>query len=508
MTGSSNVQKMVSLGYISAPSAPVAANTVTDVTGAVTLSKNATYANQTIPQPQTGYLLGSFNLVGSTSEDVNLTSIDINMLGAGAGTTSTTVASLNNATMKVNGNIFGTIKGTLATTSTTSTFSGSYTLAKGTTVPVLIYTDIPATSLPNGSDKFQSALCANGTTVNSSANVTSCAAGQIISVGAASISAAQDPSTPVQAMVAGNQTKNVAAFKFTTANDAYTISDITLSIPNVTTVQTITLLDGSTPVGTALPGSASTTFSNLNWQIPANSTKVLTVQVQFGPVGVGAGTTGERVQVTLHSYKNAPSSTGAYTTTTAGTSVAQGNTFNVFKSIPTITNTTWTQPTLAAGTQILYKFTMSSGGSGTIGWAKLGFSIATSSGVTVTSPQVWDADANSQISGAASTTYSSSGLNFEFVPQVEQQVSGTHNYMVKATVAITGTGAKNVSTSMLNPSTSYTAPGNASSVTTTGATFAWSDVSLASHSLTTADWNNDFLVKNLPTDSQTLSASY
>jgi len=39
----------------------------------------------------------------------------------------------------------------------------------------------------------------------------------------------------------------------------------------------------------------------------------------------------------------------------------------------------------------------------------------------------------------------------------------------------------------------------------TGASFVWSDMSAQGHSYNTNDWMNDYLVKNLPTDSQSLS---
>ncbi|HPC30623.1 MAG TPA: hypothetical protein PK862_01610, partial [Candidatus Pacearchaeota archaeon] len=36
------------------------------------------------------------------------------------------------------------------------------------------------------------------------------------------------------------------------------------------------------------------------------------------------------------------------------------------------------------------------------------------------------------------------------------------------------------------------------------ASFIWSDVSAQSHSIATPDWTTDFLVKNLPTNTQAL----
>ncbi len=463
--------------------------------------------------PQTGYKLGAFNLVGSTSEDVTVSSIAI---GSVAGNASTTLTALYNVKVMVNGQMFGTQKGSVTvtpgatpnTTGTiaTSTFSGNYTLPKGQTVTVEVFGDVNAPSVAYGSDRFILDASVSGTAVNSSAAVNTSARGQTINVGSSTIAAAQDPSTPVAAITAGSQTKTAAAFKFTTTNDQFTISEVILSLPNNTTVQNVMLKDGSTVLATQ-PGMASTTFSNLNVVVPANSTKILTVDLQLGNVGTGAGTSGENVQVLLHSYKSAPSSTGSITnnSTGLGTGVA-GNALYVYKTIPTITNVALPSSTLTAGTNTIYKFSLSSGGSGTIGWAKLAFNVATSSGVNVSSFQLWDADTNTQITGTASTSVSTSAV-VEFLPLTEQQVSGTKNYVLKATVAITGTGAKTVSTNIAQPS-SFAAPAAASAATSSTASFVWSDLSAQGHAFSTSDWNRDYLVKNLPTDSQGLSASY
>lgn len=501
MAGSSNVQKMVSLGYNSVPSTYVLGNALTDVTGSATVSKNLTYASQTAPLPQTQYKVASFNLVGSNSEDITVSSIDL------AVSASSSMSNLNNVKLMVAGNMYGTIKSTVAVPTSgvgaTSTFSGSYTLPMNNTVSVEVFADMTAPSVAYGSDTLTPRIAVNGTTVNSSASIMTAAAGQTISVGTASLAVAQDPSTPVAALIAGNQTLTVAAFKFTTSNDSYTISDLTLSVATNTTVSSLSLWDGATQVGSSLPlSNSSSTFSSLSWVIPANSTKILTVKAAFGPVGYSQGTSGEQVKVTLHSYKNAPASTGTYTTTTSG--AVTGNTMYAYKVIPTITNGTLPTGTLAAGTNTLAKFAIGSGG-GTIGWSKLAFTVTTSTNVTVTGIQLWDADSNTQVSGTASTTYTSTGLLSEFWPNAEQQISGSKNYVVKATVGGTLASGAYVTTNIANPSTTFGQPVAAATATETTASFVWSDLSAQSHGLTTSDWNNDFLVKNLATDSQTLT---
>jgi len=499
MAGSSNVQKMVSLGYNSVPSAYVLGNALTDVTGSATVSKNVTYANQTVPLPQTQYKVSSFNLVGSTSEDITVSSIDL------AVSASSSMSNMNNVKMMVAGSMYGTIKSTVAVPTSgvgaTSTYSGSYVLKKDSTVAVEVYADLTTPSVPYGSDTLTPRVAVNGTTVNSSASVMTAVAGQTISIGTASLTASQDPSTPVAAIVAGNQTKTAAAFKFTSANDQYTVSEVIVSLTDATNVTSVVLKDGSTVLAT-LPGAASSTFSNLSVVVPANSNKVLTVDLVLGDLLYPNGTSGANAKVTLHSYKSAPSSTGTIAQTT--NQVVSGNNLYVYKAIPTVTNVTLPTSVLAAGTNTLAKFSISSGGTGTIGWAKLGFTITTSTNVTVTSPQIWDADAGTQVSGTASSTYTSTGMVTEFWPDAEQQISGAKNYILKATVGGTLATGAYVSTTITNPS-SYVAPAAAATASGTTATFVWSDVSAQSHGLTTSDWNRDYLVKNLPTDSQTLT---
>ncbi len=500
--GSSNVQRLVSLGYTNGPSAYVLGNNITDVTGSVTFSRNATYANQTIPLPQTGYKLASFNLVGSSSEDVNINSIAVDL-----GNSSTSLVNLTDVTLKVNGSVFGTIKGTLATGTASSTYSGNFKLDKNATVPVEVYASIPTPTLTYNNDTFNADVSISGTTANSSAAVSSTANGQTISVGSATILAAQDPVSPVAAIVAGNQTKTAAAFKFTTANDAFTINELTLSVFDATNVTTIRVKDGTNTVATQA-GAASSTLSNLSIPIAANSTKVLTVELDLGNTGFGAGTSGANVKITLHGFKYTPSSSGALTTATStqGTGSVGNNTY-VFKAIPTITNLTLPSTALVSGVNTLAKFSISSGGSGAIGWTHFVFNYATSNLITLASPQIWDSDAQTQITASSSVNVGTKQIVVDTA--TEQQVSGAKNYVLKATVGGPAlVSGDYVSTSIPMPSTSST-PISATTATGTvpelSLSFLWSDLSAQSHSFTTYDWNNDYLVKNLPTDSQTLT---
>ncbi|MCL5666490.1 MAG: hypothetical protein M1383_01850 [Patescibacteria group bacterium] len=510
LEGSSNVQKTVSLGYGSYPTnTVVAGNSLSVVTGSMTLSSNSNYANQKISLPQTSYKLGSFNLVGSSSEDINISSIGLAMVA------STTLTSLNDVQIKVNGNMFGTIKSTVAagtgpneTIGATSTFSGNYTLPKLTTVPVEVYGTINTPTSGYTNDHFQVRLSVDGTTASSATTAESSNNGQTISIGSASIVAAKDASSPVASLVAGNQTKTAAAFKFTTTDDAYTVKEITFTPTNVTTITSVILKDGNTVLGTQPGGTATVTFSGLNISIPANSSKVLTVDLQLGAVGYGQGTSGDNVQIQLTSYKNVPSSTGVQATNT--TDVPSGNAMYVVKAVPTITPVTLPTGLLGASGQVytIAKFQVSTGGTGTIAFTHLVFKYSTTTGVDITTPKLYDAN-SVEVTSSSSVDKVNSRIVVDLAAEKEV-TDGTFSLKATLSDASGFTTGDSVSTYMDVATSSVTKSADAGTATSTIANaFVWSDESgtagtSATHSLTSDDWFGDYLIKNLPTDSQNL----
>lgn len=503
MAGSSNVQKMVSLGYLSSPSAYVLGNSITDVTGSAGLSKNLTYASQTVPLPQTAYKVSSFNLVGSTSEDITVSSIDL------AVSASSTMGTMNNAKMMVAGNMYGTVKSTVAVPQSgvgaTSTYSGNYTLPKNTTVAVEVWADLTASSVPYGSDTLTPRITVNGTTINSSASISASAAGQTISVGTASLTAALDTSTNPAAsfITAGSQTKTVAGFKFTSANDSYTISELVLSIADASNVTSIVVKDSAGIISTQ-PGQASTTISNLNIVVPANSPKGITIDLILGSTGYGAGTSGANAKVTLHSYKSAPSSTGTISQTT--TQAVSGNNVYVYKAIPTITLLALPTGTLSSGTNTVSKFTVSAGGTGVIGWTHLVLNYASSTNITaLATSQIYNAAApGTALAASSSINIATKQIVFDMT---SEQPAG--DFFVNVNITAGGSTGEYFNTSIPNLGTTYATPTSATTTTSTSAglaaSFVWSDLSAQSHSFTTNDWNTDFLVKNIPTNTQGLS---
>ncbi|MEK7075563.1 MAG: hypothetical protein AAB948_02095, partial [Patescibacteria group bacterium] len=280
------------------------------------------------------------------------------------------------------------------------------------------------------------------------------------------LTATADASTPDSAIVDDSGTVTTAAFKFAAVNDSFTITDMTVTLADASAVNTVTLMDSGVAVtGGSKPGAATLTFSGLNIAVQSNSTKIITVQLTMSPVGVGAGTAGSSLLTTLTSFTSRTSNgTSDVSANDAGPSIENdpaGNIMYVYRSIPTITNVLYLPNSiLAAGTQTVSKFTVSSGGTGAISWQKLVFTVARSIGGTDTlaTTQLWNSDTNTQISGTVAYTGSVEADNgtagtIIFVANSEQAISGAKTYELRTTIAGTvGTGDY-ISVKIAQPST-------------------------------------------------------
>lgn len=506
---SANATLQVSSGTTSVPAADKAGNQLTVQVGTLSLAKQSTYANQNVVLPKTAYKLAAYNLTGNSTEDVTLDTITVDFTGAGASETFT-VADLSDVYVKYGTNTT-TTKASVSATALANTWSISYTLAKNTTIPVEVYATLGSTV--TNDDTMQASLLVSGTTVSSTTAATTnggaVLAGQLITAKSGVITGAKDAASAVTANIDDNQTVSAAAFKITTTNDSATITEVTISAATSTTIQSVRLKDGSTQIGSDQYPNADNdvTFAGISVPVIANSSKVLTVEYVLGTVGFGSGTAGEEVTATLTTFKSLNSS-GVSSTTTSN---AAANALYVYKSIPTITNLNLPSTVLSSGTLTLAKFSISTGGTGTIDWNKIKFNISKSAaGATdpnITSFTFVNADTGSTIAGSFDVTScaaTTAACDTTFTATASQEVVGTTNYALKAAVTVTATTGMFISTNIETGAAAHAAPVAIGSVAA-GATFVWSDESAQTHSLSSTDWNDDWLVKNLTTDSQTLT---
>ena len=91
---------------------------------------------------------------------------------------------------------------------------------------------------------------------------------------------------------------------------------------------------------------------------------------------------------------------------------------------------------------------------------------------------------------------------------VEEQVSGSKTYEVRVTIGGSAIVDNDYVNTNIDQDLVFVASAAFASVdndtTTENASFVWSDISAQSHDSTTLDWTDDYLVKNLATNTQNL----
>ncbi len=315
--GSSNAQRMDSLGSFSAPSSAVSSNTLTIASTGITLTKNSTYANQSTSLPATNFKIGSWNLAGSSVEDVLLSTLSFDVDEVVS--TEFDEGDITNMYVVVkNGSTTVASPSPLATVAAAdNNFSINYTLPKNQSVSIELFANLSddgSDSAIDAADSFKTDLTVTGTSLIGGTSVTATSAdtdGQTIAYAVNTLTASVDANSPTIALVSDNQTLDSAAFKFEAATSGFNVTDITFTLPSAgaTVAQNVMLYEGSTLIA-SMPGSTTVTFSGLNWNIPANTSKVLTVKLQLGTIGLGAGTTGAALTTTMTVFTAVSTSTG------------------------------------------------------------------------------------------------------------------------------------------------------------------------------------------------------
>ncbi len=339
--GSANGTGVVSSVTSAVPTSTLTANQLTVKTGTLTLAKYTAYTNSNAVAPNTALKLAHFTLVNDTVEPINLTAIETDLNSVSTYTTNLYVKYGTQQTPKI------------ATPAATNSQSIFYTLAPSTTIDVMVFTDIAAAST-SGTGVASVEVC--GTTVNSATAVytnsgTTCAngtlAGQTVTFTTGSVTSAVDASTPLNQIVAGNQSAFTAAkFKVTAQNDSFTIKELRVTVASAAisaAVNNVSLWDGTTLLSTQPINQVTNTsafFTGLAVAVPANTTKVLTVSLSLATpytdyIGTPGTiiTTGRNAKITM-SYLKVANSQGVETTPTTSNA---GNDVLVRKSIPTVT---------------------------------------------------------------------------------------------------------------------------------------------------------------------------
>lgn len=153
-----------------------------------------------------------------------------------------------------------------------------------------------------------------------------------------SFAIALDGGTPLSQVVAGNQSVAVAKFKMTAVASEYTVQEVKLSVPSNSSAVIIDaqLSDGNTVLSSVVFNSTDGCFyfTGLNFVVPANTSKSLTVRYDLAVPLSDLGTSGLNVAPRL-SYIRAFDSRGL--STELAPIGLKGNDLYVYKSVPTFT---------------------------------------------------------------------------------------------------------------------------------------------------------------------------
>lgn len=379
---SSNVLRMTSGGYITRPASDVTANTMTVAQGTFTVAENTSYADQTVVVPKTDYKVGSWTITAGTTEDVDLTQLDVNFDTDEDGGVAVATDDYTNLYIMygpADDMVTSSIKSSVTTN---NSWSVDYALEAGETIYLEAYADVAAAASDgtDGADFITANVDISGTAPASGTSISSTDTNaQTITYHNAGSFNSYNASHPSAMVVAGNQEVTVANYRFAATNEDYTIKELTTSITAAsvsTAISQVHLYDGSDLIASTVYDENTNTrgtFTGLSIDVDANTSKTLTVAYTLNEIGSSAGTSQVDADNTLYSVKRADSNGTETTDTPSGIS---GNSVFVYKSIPTVAHVDLTNSTLINGQATdLYKFTITASSAGDIAIKQLKFPV-------------------------------------------------------------------------------------------------------------------------------------
>lgn len=519
-------------------------NVMTVKSGSVALSVSPTPAAQNVVAGVTGFTVANIQLDATQSgEDVRFANMKLSHTE-----TSLTGGDITNCfawdgSTRLNSTA---VNPTTSTTEYTYVFDSNLIATKGTVKTIAIKCDIPS-SLASGSfsEGFDSTTPGfTGTGVSSGTSITPTIAasnvGQTLAISTGgSLTVASDASTPTYTVAAAGTTGvTLGVLKFHANNEDVRLDRVALQMSNVAATSSpkdltrVTLWDGSTQVGTALfTGDTRYATSTLTTSVTIlkDSDKLITIKGDLSAIGTGQpGDQGALVQVNFD---------GNDTTGTQGIGMSSGSTVNpsssdttfagvrVFRSYPTIAETS-TNGSLTVGTGVtLERFSVTANSAGGIGLYKFTVNVATSSAstgngtTTVNDLKVYaytDSGYSNPVSGYTNgqvvdtiASLVSGGNNEAVLNSVLSIPAGTTYYFaVKGTVAqVSGTnGSSGYVTTKIGGDAAYPVAiaslmGTASGVDgDANDNFIWSPNATTTSASTHVDWTNGYLIPGLPTD--------
>jgi hypothetical protein len=481
---------------------------------------------------------------GSSSEDIKVTAFEFYI------TTSATAKSneLQNIQFEVDGKLLSAVKNGTQTDATDEEISVSlsgtdqFVVKKGTASVMKIYADLSAGATAGGTHKIDitstnsNVVTSQGVTTGNDVTETySTAASNNMTVGTAggTMEVSLDSNTPGAQLMAGGTTVDLAKFKFyvTSTEDVEldyiylneVVSDTASS--SYTNYDEIWFVDknGVEIVGTRMTPTNTTPlvdFSDDAFVVNVSETQgeVLTLKAKLAPIGTGfAGATAEYIGMEISEKADVVAkgdSSGSGTTEFLSSSAAPtGKTHLMYKSYPKVSKLSSDNTKLSNGTEDLFKFQVQAV-NGDVDLFKFTFDIATTV-ATLSNLYLYDVTNSSQeltVNETAGTAHLgvlelAGGADWDTnysAGYITVSANSPRTFVLRGNVAGSTTGAS-ITTGLAGDAAYSVYPGDtkmgtAAELDNAGNIhddFIWSDASASSHSRTTDDWTNGYLVSGL-----------
>jgi len=517
-------------------------NTMTVKAGSLALTAGSSPSSQNVVAGAQNLLMANIQFDASQSgEDVRMSSVPLRETGA-ADPANLSGCQLWDGTTALNtgSNVVNTVS---KTTYTTFTFDNQIDFAKGTvkTLGLTCNLSSSATSSTyiwglNSSDTFAGTGKDSANTVTPTAT-TGTSGTMTVSTGA-SLTVAIDASSPSYAVVAGGTTGvNMGVIKIRSANEAYNLQKLGLTLENGTygststgaggssssgtgDLVTVYLYQGSTLLGTAtFTGSSQVATSTFNTplSIPRDTDVQITVKADLAGISVSApGGIGNLIKVDPLNVEGTGAQSGTTVRANATAGVAGAR---LFKSYPTFALDTLSSTGIADGKLIHFKVTADSHGPVGIGQMQFTLSTTTLSVTNIALYAFTDSAYSTPVSGQGSggqigstQTGAVSGTAFNIAPSatpLQVPAGQTYYFELRGSVSGSASGASVVTT--LAGDSAYTTgltsgynvatSGHATS--TSSDNFTWSGLSTTTPSSTAGfinevDWSNGYGITGLP----------
>jgi hypothetical protein len=266
----------------------------------------------------------------------------------------------------------------------------------------------------------------------------------------------QDASTPDSDIVlAGTDNVVFSKIKFTAQDEQWTVKELRVDLAtpgNESSIENVKITYGTTTQTASLAGGYAD-FSGMNWVIPQDGEKILTISADLAEINSSVATTGRSLTLGISSTADtfkADGESGTQDTTAAGSDV-NGNAMYVRKTRPTVATAALPTSNLLDGTKVINKFTVSADAAGEVDLKKLSWDIIVNdnddAGLSATNwslykngsgtkiAGLWSNASSTSTTGAIAFTDGSGVLMFEPTNEIAIGAGNMATFELKALVA-------------------------------------------------------------------------